>query len=84
MQIFYYWLSLFYWQGQTHAENKKANQIIKCVEKTRVVAEKIVRMAKGEMKHHYRNARRGKMSSELVHLSRRAGKLRCDAKWNYG
>jgi len=49
VQEFYYWLSLFSWQGHTHAENKKADNIIKCVEKTRVVSEKIIRMAEGEM-----------------------------------
>jgi len=70
---FYYWLSLFSWQGQTHAENKKADKNIKCVEKTRVVTEKIIRMAKGEMKHHCRNVGRGKMTSLLDHLSSRAG-----------
>ena len=73
MQEFYYWLSLFSWQGQTHAENKKANKIIKCDEKTRVVTEKIIRMAKGEMKHHCRNVGSGKMFTFREHLSRRAG-----------
>ena len=73
VQEFYYRLSLFSWQGQTHAENKKADNIIKCVEKTRVVTEKIIRMAKGEMKHHCRNVGRGKMFTFREHLSRRAG-----------
>ena len=53
-----------------------------CVEKTSVVSEKIIRNAKGEKKHHYRNEGRGKVSSVLEYLPRRAGKLRCDAKWN--
>ena len=52
------------------------------VEKTRVVTEKIIRKAKGEMKHHCRNEGSGKMFAFREHLSRRAGKLRCDAKWN--
>ena len=37
------------------------------------MTEKIIRMAKGEMKHHCRNVGRGKMTSFLDHLSRRAG-----------
>ena len=82
MYEFYYWLSLFSWQGQTSAENKKANNIIKCDVKTSVVSEKIIRNAKGEKKHHYRNEGSGKVSSVLEYLSRRAGKLRCGAKWN--
>jgi len=44
VQEFYYWLSLFAWLGQTHAENKKAYQIIKCVEKASVAFEKLFRI----------------------------------------
>lgn len=70
---FYYWLSLFSGQGQTHAENKKVDKIIKCVEKTRVVTEKNIRMAEGEMKHHCRNVGGGKMFTFREHLTKRAG-----------
>ena len=33
MQNFFYWLSLFFWLGQTNAENKKAYKLFKKIAK---------------------------------------------------